>query len=324
MRRRWASLAAIIGVTVAIAGTPANADASIGASPVANTTDRTGQRVWWGESSSELDGIVDLLESRIGQQADAFAGSALSSDRTRVEVYYVTSGADELRELRIAVGAHAFDQYIVPVQVQYSLTDLLSEQEVISARLDQQPGVASVGPSFTLNAIRVGIQQERLNELSANGQFIRPGRSSDETMVALGLNDVSSGVPIYVFPEERPEGDGTRRNDSAPYYGGAQISGPSTCSIGVPIKIGSARRILTAGHCGAGAFYNSGTSRYVGNTYTTTYPGNADIYGDWQLLAGSTYSLHLYSGSLTSSSYLSIVGGNWGARSEGKSVVLLG
>lgn len=55
---------------------------------------------------------------------------------------------------------------------------------------------------------------------------------------------------------------------------------------------------LTAGHCTNSTHYNNGN--YVGSTFTTAYPGNTDIYGDWKLIDGRDYAHALYSQGVSS------------------------
>ena len=90
----------------------------------------------------------------------------------------------------------------------------------------------------------------------------------------------------------------TRYADSAPFYAGAHIvSEGSMCSTGPRIRINGTYMMLTAGHCPGGTHYTGG-GLPVGNRFTTSYPGNADIYGDWKLLSGKSYSDRVWNGGL--------------------------
>ena len=92
--------------------------------------------------------------------------------------------------------------------------------------------------------------------------------------------------------------------------------GTASCSSCVPIKTGGVVRLLTAGHCLGATFTNNGTQ--VGTVYTSAYNptnslSNSDIYGDWKLIQGSTYSKLVYSGATASSlTTLTISAADWG------------
>lgn len=58
---------------------------------------------------------------------------------------------------------------------------------------------------------------------------------------------------------------------------------------------------VISGHCGAGP-YSSGAGKSLGSRFTTSWPGNARLYGDWQLLTGATYSHKVFTGGPTGSS----------------------
>jgi hypothetical protein len=109
----------------------------------------------------------------------------------------------------------------------------------------------------------------------------------------------------------------TRLGDSPPWWMGAELRYNTSyyCSAGVPITTNGTRRLLTAGHCTGSTFTNNGN--VVGTTYTTTYPGNAHMYGDWKLIQGSTYGTRVFSGIMSSNDSLPISGANYGGRPEG-------
>ncbi|MDR1634139.1 MAG: S1 family peptidase [Bifidobacteriaceae bacterium] len=95
-----------------------------------------------------------------------------------------------------------------------------------------------------------------------------------------------------------------------------------TCSTGVALNLKGATRLLTAGHCLGSTFINNGNM--VGQTYTTAYPTNADIYGDWKAIQGSTYSNYVWNGTVSGTSTLPINSANWGLRMVGDPVCASG
>lgn len=95
------------------------------------------------------------------------------------------------------------------------------------------------------------------------------------------------------------------------------------CSLGVRVKISGVQMALTAGHCPGGSHYTGGGVP-AGNLYTTAYPGNAYLYGDWKLLSGVSYSGNVFNGGLYSSSKLPGVGINFTPLPDGHKVCTSG
>ncbi len=90
---------------------------------------------------------------------------------------------------------------------------------------------------------------------------------------------------------------GDRNSDYEPFQAGGIVN-PSGCSLGPRVKLDGTEMILTAGHCGFATQYRtgSGSNLVIGTRHTTAYPGNADIYGDWQLIKGADYSDWVFNG----------------------------
>ena len=131
------------------------------------------------------------------------------------------------------------------------------------------------------------------------------------------LSTLEHEVPLSAELDS-PDQPATRRSDGAPHEGGVEIdfSGGTVCSVGLPVYRNGVECMITAGHCsGSGASHNGGGN--IGSPYTTTWPGNADIYGDWRMFTGGSYDHEVYSGALSSNSVHSITAGQWGARSHG-------
>lgn len=93
---------------------------------------------------------------------------------------------------------------------------------------------------------------------------------------------------------------------------------PRRCSLNVPIMIDGNRSMATAGHCRsngrahAEALYFSIESD-MGETYTSTWPGNTLQLGDWRLLRGrgGNYSPNIFRGGITGSETAPIVEATW-------------
>jgi streptogrisin C len=152
------------------------------------------------------------------------------------------------------------------------------------------------------------------------------GEDASSPPVSAEQIEAAVGLPVELRIVTQKAERSTRTNDTSPYYGGARLNYGTTgyCSAGVPIKTGGVTRLLTAGHCPTGIFTNNGTT--VGMMYTTSLPGNAHIYGDFQLLGSTTssYGSRVFSGVMSSSSSLAITGGNWTNGSVGQAVCVSG
>lgn len=112
---------------------------------------------------------------------------------------------------------------------------------------------------------------------------------------------------------------GDRNSDYAPFQAGGIVN-PSGCTLGPRVRLNGQEMLLTAGHCGAASVYTSGsgTNLVIGWRYTTSWPGNADIYGDWQLLYGRDYSDWVFNGApFNDTSSLRGTGLNLGWRATG-------
>ncbi|CAM2965455.1 hypothetical protein ACSL103130_08770 [Actinomyces slackii] len=325
-RRRVALLSTLLALPIVAYGGiavphPAYAsdqNQSSGSTIGVNKEDESGQRIWYGEESPEVTALADAAESMSQEHPDTVLGVVLTSDRQVVEVYVVSEDAEGVAALRGSAG----DPERLRVIVNTNSPDQIDAavKQVLEMDTDAL-GIEAVSPDPINDGIAVGLTDEYMLPESAGG------RSEEEKQAALdALKSVS--VPVRVFYEAAQEPAGTRANDSAPYFAGAQILRKigedelKSCSLGVPIELGGRYYSLTAGHCGTGRWENS--SELVGNTYTTTWPTNSYRYGDWQLLRGSSYAMEVYDGDVSSSSSASIIDGFFGMRAAGRELCMSG
>jgi hypothetical protein len=103
-----------------------------------------------------------------------------------------------------------------------------------------------------------------------------------------------------------------------PSSGKCEQSTEGRCSGGVPLVVNGIETMLTAGHCTSSSYYNNGS--LVGSQYTTSYPGNADIYGDWKLLYRHDYHPRTYSGGLSDQTTLFMSVADWGPPQVGQGI----
>lgn len=300
---RFAAVSIALTLALGVCVTPA-AQADSGS---VNEQDETGARIWRGEPSEDLEVVSDGIARFVGEHMDLFGGSALVSDSTRVEVYVAPGGEEHVPRMRDAVGPEAFDALATTVSVEHSLTDLLAAQRALSDAGVSGRGAAVIAPSMTRNAIVVEYPEPELRAIEeALGGLEEFGLVETPAYARLVGASLDPSVRVYLAEGYPGEHDGTRRNDSQPFYGGAQLDAQGAyCSLGVRILRGGVRYALTAGHCapdqsGPQDFYNaSGGARYVGTTHTTAYPGNAHLYGDWKLLKNPAYPMSGYAPYLT-------------------------
>jgi hypothetical protein len=106
--------------------------------------------------------------------------------------------------------------------------------------------------------------------------------------------------------------DRTRRDDSAPFWGGAGLlSGNGLCSAGYPVVDSAGIRFMvTAGHCyadGATVTTESGARTFgvVSNRRLPTVSGHAE---DMELIGGESYGTRIFTGDVDSSTSLPVVG----------------
>ena len=108
------------------------------------------------------------------------------------------------------------------------------------------------------------------------------------------------GDDVHLYEFNGTVNFAAQANDGAPHYGSAGIKRQKNaqeykfCSSGFTVtdKNGN-RAMLTAGHCGTGAFTAINSSTSFGSTSQLQY-GTAPNYYDFQSLSGSTYSPRFY------------------------------
>lgn len=285
-------------------------------------TDTDRSRIWYGAASPEVERAAEALSNIAAENEHLTAGVSLTSDSSMVEIYLTRDGQSLVSTLRRAVGTK-FDSLVRVIEVEHSTDDLLAAQIAITDEAWDDLEITQLAPDIENNALAVDIDIDRRESLSQGAEVIElapdQSKTSRRALSPVPQIDVSTlGVPVLLREGETSKPTGTRKADTSPFYGGAEIvnqTNGSSCSLGVPIVYNSVRYMLTAGHCGKATFRNRTTT--VGTTYTTTWTGTTEKYGDWQLLRGSTYSMRLYSGDLSSSSSLPVSRGNFGSRANG-------
>jgi hypothetical protein len=126
------------------------------------------------------------------------------------------------------------------------------------------------------------------------------------TVVAgvIDLTDLDQAIAKVAFGDivklepSSPITKAVRQSDSNPHYGAAGIVGPGgRCTAGYTVTANKsgARKMLTSGHCGNGAFASNLGGSAWGSTENIRTP-NPDAY-DFQSIGGQSYNPTIYEGS---------------------------
>ena len=258
-----------------------NADSTI---PVDATVSEDTPK-WTGQAPAHIDALVEKLGNLTDAFPETFGGVALSYDRQSV----IVSVADaSFRQIAPAV-AKIIDANSKDVQVTmvpYSHAELTAGLESTVEQIGDD-AVVSAWINVMDNTVRISTA---------------PGQTAEHAlrMARQSLPDPSMVVIDTVNPAQDLTG---RQNDYPRFFMGGSIRGSQKeiCSLGIPVRLGNVRGALTAGHC-TSARFTTPKGSFVGNQYTTSYPGNAKLYGDWKIIRGSTYGPKVFSTSATSAS----------------------
>jgi hypothetical protein len=285
--------------------------------------DKSGERLWYNEFTERAEQMGDKLSITAGDHPSQVAGISYCSDRQGM-VVFIKSGASSverlLREEAAAYPEFTFEFQYVPRSLD-EMTQLTSK--VVSAGLAEQ-GLQGIGPDPYTGGVTIEVLvsagTEAPEEATAKAEAAVKAIIGEDVPVA-----TTTATSEFVSSYNRYD------DDAQPHYMGAAIcssSGSCTvsasgrCSSGVPITVNGTKTMLTAGHCTASRFYNNGA--YIGSQYTTSYPGNAGIYGDWKLVYQHSYALKTYAGGLYDTTTLNINGANWGVRAIGSGICTSG
>ncbi|WP_143180525.1 hypothetical protein [Bowdeniella nasicola] len=251
-------------------------------SPTGETpTDHPEPRRWYGEAPPQVDSLIEKLGELTDRHNDVFAGVALAFDRQTVNIYTAATDYDT-RAPEVAKLIELNSRLVNIVPVEHSKTELLEIEQEATAMVGEN-NVLSSYIDVTQNRVVVGVSPDALTK----------ARST--------FREFLDDSPV-VFDAVRSAQDSVGRYDDYPRYfmGGEIVAMGSSCSTGIPVTFDGVKGLLTAGHC-PGSRYTTPQGKFVGNQYTTAYPGNAYKYGDWKILYGSTYAPNVFNGPANSS-----------------------
>lgn len=242
-----------------------------------------GERQWYGETPEDVDILAQQLGDIVDRHREEFAGLALAFDRQSVNVYAVSETyMRDIPELAEILKTHSDRVQVIPVG--HSYADLLEVQELYADELEGK-GLVSAAVDIVNNGITLVVEDG----------------SSAETLAHSQLRSLDDDIKISVEAAQPAKDAAGRYSDSPKFYMGGEIVGNSTCSLGIPVTVNGTSGVLTAGHCG-GITFTTPTGRFVGSQYTTSYPGNGKIYGDWKILYKGSYAPHIFNGAANTNS----------------------
>lgn len=289
-----------------------------------------------GQSPSAVDrDFADLVADYVYENRDAFAGAGWIGEDNSTLAIWVASGQEDAPEVawlrrQVPDPSRGGDQ-VEFITVTHSSSTLDHIIELLTPRqLDRH--IDGLGLDVVHNRVWVGASPEQIE--AAGGE---------EALLDLLYSDLPEEFQDVLFLEEvempttnvPPDGEdaigplsGHRRADTRPFYGGAGYrwqNDPSRCSLNVPIMIDGSRYMATAGHCRSAGRAHAESLPFniesdMGETYTSTWPGNTLHQGDWRLLRGrgGNYSPNIFRGGITGPETAPIVAATWSAPLAGE------
>lgn len=262
-----------------------------------------------------------------------FAAMEVTADQYVLMIYTKDLQGDGVEELRSIFKEYG-EEYFELVEVPFSEGELLKAQARVTAGdVGALGGVTPAATGFDYRNGRMRLQFDVRDVTRVTStQIQQVGGSGDSVDLVQVAREI--GVPVTFSIESVPDAtlaDG-RLDDDAPFtsggaivstwsdgYGGAPHGKVDTarCSTALCVKHQGRWAMVTAGHCGNmsnyadSGRYRTGHGLSVGSTMTTTYPTNAHIYGDWQLIRGGSYELSAFTGALSSGTQMNIRGWNY-------------
>jgi hypothetical protein len=242
------------------------------------------------KNQAAVDKVADLIEAASTETSATagIAGLVVDPANRAINLYWHGDLPAAVSQQVSAAGATGIGVHVT--QAPYTRSQLLSETQRLAALSTAQSTskgahVVSVSPMPDGSGLDVGMSGVPANVSAAQASQLVPYLASTVRFTVAG--DVS------------PVAD-TRQADTPPFWGGALIvQGNTACSTGFGVtgNNGAATYILTAAHCGEGA-WTTGAGDAVGNTI----PAGVDWGHDGELILTSAGS-GVYDGD-------SIAGGN--------------
>lgn len=285
--------------------------------------DQGGEQTWTGEATSELVKMSMQVQAIVDGHPQDATGVALCSRYDGV-AFFVKNRTPVIDE-QLATITKEHPTYGLEVhQVPEALSTLITATNTLIAAPELTGNIQSAAPDIYTGAVSIEVPVAQTTTattrtLAAQAPEVKSAASAAER-VALA----ASGRPVKIIAKPVANVKTTAtftRNADGPFFhmGGRVENTTGYCSLGVPLRVQGKFMALTAGHCTGSDFYNNG--QWVGGVYTTSYPGNGKLYGDWKLITGGYYLLSVFNGPRptipTSDSILPITSAQWGGMPVG-------
>lgn len=245
-----------------------------------------------------------------------FAGTVITPQGDTLQAMVSAPNSVEAKKaVEIAASYRGSVQF---VEVELSGAELEGyRDELLAARSQAGTNILAVGLRPSAHTISIAVDATAVPDGSRDAYAV-----AEYTLSSAERSALSSLEKVIISVEGTGEFASNRMKDGGGKSGGAAWDGNGfQCSLGFPITVyPSSRYGATAGHCLLGSATarapgESATTYRFGTRYTTSWPGNAHKYGDFQLLQGSTYSPDVWVSNTTTAD---IVWASWWSRSEGQ------
>lgn len=246
------------------------------------------------EMLPEVGQAEELILPILHDYPDVFAGSAVAQDGRSLRLFVTDARSDVVALAEKSAGT--LWRYVDTVEVANSLSKLRAGQEALREVRDKDSAITALSIYPKENTLLVLINPGDAEATPTAASLSNRLTSMEAQALAnSGLShvvvDVEYGASIT---DSKGADSGGKAGGAAYNYVDGDVGGWKTCSYGLPLQVSGWGRVgLTAGHCRAGtstvyAPNKSGQSTYsFGNRQTTSWPGNADIYGDFTVLGGA-------------------------------------
>lgn len=288
---------ALVVGAIAATGPSASAEPSSEESKPACESAQTepGSYEFIGSPGRDALAASEELSNYFSEHRDSWAGVHFCRDYSGLAVY-IAYQDDASKKVIGDVSAHYPK---VGIHVYKSRFSSLEFEAAEQAALDRDPSAVMSANSDPENG-RVVVESSGVTS-SRLGKQASVRVMSSVPRVARKVNGRVEVPIVYIRTGIEGKNAATRGNDAPPFSAGADIRAEGLmCSLGPRVRLGGKYMMLTAGHCPGGTHYTP-AKRPVGNQYTTAYPGNANVYGDWKLIAGKSYSPNVYNAGNSSS-----------------------
>lgn len=233
------------------------------------------------------------LNGHIGDNADVYGGYKISDDGNRLILNVATHNEAKLEEAQKLAGASW--EVVELYQVDNSWQHLRETRDALAAVRYERSSLNLVGLNSQMNTLTVLVDPGDIKNADAKQLSEQLAPVEMQVLRDAGLDRVVMGVETGASAVDSRNADSNWKSGGSGYnYTDFDTGEARACSYGLPVDIsGWGRSGLTAGHCRAGddtLYAPDRKLQYLysfGSRETTSWPGNADVYGDFTVLGGA-------------------------------------